>query len=130
MFKKPILLFVLVVTALLLTTPTRGQETAILTGTVFDPTGASVPNAQLTLTNVATGQRRTTNSNATGLYSFSDVGVGEYNLTASSTGFKRYVRTGIIVNVAQTLKVDFSLSVGSADREVSVQADALSLQTE
>ena len=130
MYKKPIRLFVLVVLALLLTTCTYAQENATVTGTVFDPTGAAVPNVQLTLTNVATGQTRTTNSNAIGLYSFANVGVGEFNLSAAATGFQRYVKSGIVVNVAQTLKEDATLAVGSATLEVSVQADALNLQTE
>jgi len=130
MYKKPIRLFVLVIMALLLTTLTYAQENATVTGTVFDSTGAAVPDAQLTLTNVATGQARTTSSNAAGLYSFSNVGVGSFNLTAVSKGFQRYVKSGISVNVAQTLKEDISLTVGSANIEVSVQADALNLQTE
>src|ERR1035437_2949631 len=130
MYKKPIRLFVLFAVALLLTTCTHAQENATLTGTVFDPTGAAVPNAQLTLTNVATGQARTANSNDTGLYSFTNLGVGEFNLNVSVTGFVKYIKNGIVVNVASTLKADVTLTVGSANTEVSVQADALNLQTE
>ena len=130
MYKKPIRLFVLFAVALLLTTCTHAQENATLTGTVFDPTGAAVPNAQLTLTNVATGQARTANSNDTGLYSFTNLGVGEFNLSVSVTGFVKYIKNGIVVNVASTLKADVTLTIGSMNTEVSVQADALNLQTE
>lgn len=127
---KSIRMFALFLMALLLTTLTYAQENATVTGTVFDSTGAAVPDAQLTLTNIATGQTRTTNSNSAGLYSFNNVGVGETSLTAVAKGFQRYVKNGISVNVAQTLKADVSLTVGSANIEVSVQADALALQTE
>ena len=84
---KPIRMFALFLMALLLTTLTYAQENATVTGTVFDSTGAAVPDAQLTLTNVATGQTRTTNSNSAGLYSFNNVGVGETSLTAVAKGF-------------------------------------------
>ncbi len=130
MYKKSIRLFALVAVVIMLTTCSHAQENATVTGTVFDPSGAAVPNAQLTLTNVATGQTRTVNSNDTGLYSFSNVGVGEFNLSAATPGFQRYVKSGILVNVAQTLKEDLTLTVGSATAEVSVRANALSLQTE
>lgn len=130
MYKKPFLRFVSVAVALLLTTCIHAQENATVTGTVFDPSGAAVPSAQLTLANIATGQTRTTNSNDAGLYSFSNVGVGEFTLTVVATGFQRYIKSGIMVNVAQTLKADINLAVGSANLEVSVHADALNLQTE
>src|SRR5438874_5873180 len=120
----------MVAVALLLTTSVLGQENATLTGTVYDPSGAAVPNAEIAITNTATGQTRTTASNDVGLFSFANVGVGQYNLTATATGFQKYVKTGIVVNVAQTLRSDVNLAVGAASAEVSVQAEALQLQSE
>jgi hypothetical protein len=58
------------------------------------------------------------------------VGVGTYTLTASITGFQKYTKKGIVVNVAQTQESTINLSVGSTQESVTVEADALQLQSE
>ena len=107
-----------------------GQENATITGSVLDPTGAVIPNVAITLTNVATGQVRETTSNSSGIYTFSNVGVGNFNLDATAPGFEKFSRTGIVVNTAQTLKEDVNLTVGNAAQTVTVQANALQVQSE
>ena len=106
------------------------QENATITGAVLDPTGAVVPNVAITLTNVATGQERETSSNNSGIYVFANVGVGHFNLDATAPGFQKFSRTNIDVNTDQTLKEDVSLTVGNAAQTVTVQADALQVQSE
>ena len=106
------------------------QENATITGSVVDPTGAVIPNVAITLTNVATGQVRETASNNSGIYVFSNVGVGHFNLDATAPGFQKFSRTNIDVNTDQTLKEDVSLTVGNAAQTVTVQADALQVQSE
>src|SRR5580698_5689216 len=106
------------------------QDNATVTGSVADASGAVVPNATVDLTNNATGQVRETVSNSVGQYSVANVGIGTYTLTATAGGFEKFTRTGIIVNVAQTLEENIRLAVGSAAQTVSVQADALQVQTE
>src|SRR5580658_1133041 len=106
------------------------QDNATVTGSVADASGAVVPNATVDLTNNATGQVRETVSNSVGEYSIANVGIGTYTLTATAGGFEKFTRTGIIVNVAQTLEENIRLAVGSAAQTVSVQADALQVQTE
>jgi Carboxypeptidase regulatory-like domain len=106
------------------------QENATITGTVVDPTGAVVPNAAINLTNVATGQVRQAASNNSGIYIFANVGVGHFNLEATAPGFEKFSRTDIVVNTDQTLKEDVSLTVGNAAQTVTVQADALQVQSE
>ena len=106
------------------------QENAAITGTVTDSSGAVVPNVTITLTNQATGQVKTAASTTSGSYFFANLGVGQYTLAASASGFQKYSRTDISVNVAQTLKEDVSLSVGSEGQTVTVQADALQVQSE
>lgn len=106
------------------------QDNATITGTVADSTGAVIPNAALTLTNPATGQTRQTVSNGAGLYRFANLGVGTYTLAATAQGFQKFTRTGIVVNVAQTVEADASLTIGSAAQTVTVAADALQVQTE
>jgi hypothetical protein len=107
-----------------------GQDNATVTGTVLDSSGAAVPNATLTLSNPSTGQARASASNGAGIYRFANVGVGTYTLTAVATGFEKFTRAGIVVNVAQTVEADVTLSVGSEAQTITVAADALQVQTE
>ncbi|MGA8043946.1 MAG: TonB-dependent receptor [Terracidiphilus sp.] len=106
------------------------QENATITGTVTDTTGAVVPNAALTLTNPATGQTRTGLSNEVGAYRFANLAIGSYTLKVTAAGFQTTTRTGIVVNVAQTVTADVSLTVGSQAQTVTVAADALQVQSE
>ena len=106
------------------------QDNAAITGNVLDPSGAAVTNASIQITNVATGQTRQVTSNSAGVYLFPNVGVGTYTLTASASGFQEFRRTGIVVNVAQTLKEDVSFAIGSAEQSVTVEAQSLQVQSE
>jgi len=106
-----------------------GQDNAIISGTVQDSTGAVVPNARISLTNPATGQIRQSVSNSAGAYSFPNVGVGIYTLSATATGFEKYTKTDIVVNVAQTLAEPITLAVGSQTETVTVAAEALQVQS-
>ncbi len=125
------LLWLAVVAMFLLIVPQlRAQDNATITGTVADSSGAVVPNAALTLTNPANGQERETVSNSAGSYRFANVGIGTYTLAATAQGFQKYTKTGIVVNVAQTVVADATLTVGSAAQTVTVAADALQVQTE
>jgi len=106
------------------------QDNATITGTVLDPSGAAVANVSISITNTATGQVRDTVSNSAGDYRFANVGVGQYTLSATIAGFQKYSKTGIVVNVAQTLEANISLKVGNTQESVTVEADALQLQSE
>jgi hypothetical protein len=117
--------------ALFLATPGAwGQDNATITGTITDASGAVIPNASVTLTNPATGQTRETVSNSAGAYRFANVGVGTYSLNVTAQGFQKYTKTGVVVNVAQTVEADAALAVGSQAQTVTVAADALQVQTE
>lgn len=107
-----------------------GQDNAAITGNVLDPSGAAVANASIQITNVATGQTRQVTSNSSGVYVFPNVGVGTYTLNASASGFQEFRRTGIVVNVAQTLKSDVLFAIGSAQQTVTVEAQSLQVQSE
>src|ERR1700738_106181 len=130
MYKAIIRLLALTALVLLLAPVAPAQENATINGTVSDPTGAVVPNVRITLTNPETGQVRTATTNDAGLYLFANVGVGHFNLGASVTGFQRYLKNDIVVNVAQTLREDITLSIGSETQEVTIEANALQVQTE
>jgi hypothetical protein len=119
------------IAALLAFTPaTWAQENATVTGTVSDSSGAVVPNATVNLTNPATGQTRSVTSNDVGAYRFANVGIGTYNLVVTATGFAKFERTGIVVNVAQTVEANATLNVGAQAATVTVAAQALQVQTE
>ncbi|WP_446742678.1 carboxypeptidase regulatory-like domain-containing protein [Silvibacterium acidisoli] len=114
----------------ILALPARAQDNATITGTVLDTSGAVVTNASIVLSNVSTGQTRETVSNSVGIYVFANVGVGRYNLTTVAPGFEKFTATGITVNVGQALKEDVNLQVGGAGQTVTVQANALQVQSE
>ena len=112
-------------------TATAGaQDNASITGTVSDPSGAAVVNASITITNVATGQVRHTVSNSSGDFLLANLGAGQYNLEAAAPGFQKFTRTGIRVDVARTLEENVSFQVGNTQQSVTVEADAIQVQSE
>ena len=130
MHRSRFALTVMLSMALLLVPCAWAQENATIVGTVVDASNAVVPNAEITLTNTATSQVRTATSNTSGIYLFANVGVGQFTLSATAKGFQKYTKTDIVVNTAQTLKEDITLTVGSEAQTVTVEADALQLQSE
>jgi Carboxypeptidase regulatory-like domain len=104
--------------------------TALLNGTIFDPAGAVVPNAQIILTHVDTSTAMETASGAEGLYSFPQLQVGDYELRVSAPGFRDYVQTGISLNLGDKVRVDVKLELGTAQQVVEVHADASLLNFE
>src|SRR5439155_1742463 len=106
------------------------SDRGTVTGTVSDATKAVIPGASVIATNGDTGAKFETISTETGNYTLSQVPPGTYSLSVELPGFKKYVRQGINVLVAQTLRIDVSLEVGAATDEVTVSADAPLLRTE
>jgi len=106
-----------------------GQDNATITGTVADSSGALITNAALSLTDSSTGLVRTAVSNAAGSYRFANIALGTYSLAVTGQGFEKYTKTGIVVNIAQTVEVNVRLSVGSTTENVTVAADALQVQS-
>jgi hypothetical protein len=113
---------------LLLTSFTLGQVTGgAVTGTVLDATGAVVPNATVTLKSKTTGQELTTQTTGSGSYSYPNVAVGDYTITAVSTGFQT-VNQDLRVSLNQTTSVDVTLQAGSIAAEtveVTAASEAL-----
>jgi Carboxypeptidase regulatory-like domain len=130
MHRSRFALIVMFGVALLVMPRAWSQENATITGTVTDSTGAVIPNVEITLTNPATGQTKKATTNTSGTYLFPSLGVGHYTLSAVAPGFHKYIVTDIVVNVAQSLKEDVTLTVGSEGQTVTVEADALQVQTE
>lgn len=105
-------------------------DTASLSGTVQDPTGAAVPNAALTLTNNATQGQRTASSNAEGRYQFNLLPPGIYQLKVNATGFKAFTDNEVRLPVAQSVLLNPALAVGAASEMVEVTGVASLLNTE
>src|SRR5580704_552216 len=94
-------------------------------GSVLDPAGATVPKAKVTITNTDRHQVvRTVETNDSGVYSAPFLPVGNYAVKVGATGFKTDERTGIVLNVDDVLKINFSMVVGQVTDTVEVKASA------
>ena len=101
-----------------------------IVGDVKDSSGAAITEAKITLTNTGTGERRTADSDASGGYRFVNLVPGSYRIEIEKTGFKRYTRDQIPVEVEAAARIDASLEVGDVSQAVEVTASAPLLQTE
>jgi hypothetical protein len=106
------------------------QTNSSVTGIVTDQMGAAISGAVITLTDEATGTSHTTTSGSTGLYSFAELNPSSYDLKVTAKGFEGFVQKGITVNISGTFRVDAKLTVGASSETVTVQADALAVQTD
>jgi hypothetical protein len=106
------------------------QTSGDIHGTVVDPSGAAVPNSALTLTDQATGAERKATSNAQGDFTFLQVPVGTYTITATKEGFKTVSQKGVEVHVATVTTTSVRLEVGAASETVNVEAEGINLNTE
>jgi hypothetical protein len=106
------------------------QSAGRLTGTVTDPAGSVVSNAPVVLTEGSTQTKYNTVTNAQGIYAFTEVAPGAYNLSIAAPSFKQYSQNGITVVVGQTFTVNATLAAGAASETVNVNADASQLQSE
>jgi len=106
-----------------------GQEATIV-GTVSDPSGSVVPNVTITMTNTSTGQTRRLVSNEAGQYVAPGLDVGTYDVKAEASGFKTAERKNIILNVNDRTRVDFVMEVGSVQESVTVEANAVAVQSD
>ena len=107
-------------------TPTTGA----LSGVVSDPSGAIIVGATVTATNTGTGATRTTTTTATGLYQFSLLPPGDYNVKFEAPGFQTSEVPSITVNVTETPVLNHSMAVGSQTQQVTVESTAETIQTE
>jgi Carboxypeptidase regulatory-like domain/TonB-dependent Receptor Plug Domain len=110
----------------------HAQTTTIgaIVGNVTDPSGALLPNVQITVTNQGTHQAATTTTTNKGFYSVEDLPDGDYTVAASSAGFRQYIVTDLHLDPGQRRGQDIKLTVGSVDTKVDVRADTIGVQTE
>ena len=98
-----------------------GQDSASITGTVTDQSGAAVPNAQVTVSSPERGIVRPTTTNSSGDYLVAGLPSGSINVSVVAQGFKKYEVKGVILQVGQKARADIALLVGAIKEEVTVE---------
>jgi Carboxypeptidase regulatory-like domain/TonB-dependent Receptor Plug Domain/TonB dependent receptor len=116
------------VLGVLIALPLLGQQ-AQLSGFVEDPSGGRIEKASVRVVSEDTDTQRTTESNGSGFYSVPDLPPGHYRVEVGAEGFRKLNRTGIVLEVAQTARVDFRLEVSGTTATVNVTADASPINT-
>jgi hypothetical protein len=127
---KFICVLILSLIGLVDSTPLSAQyDSAQISGTIHDQTGAVIASATVQILNRDTGLVRQTVTNSTGLSILSHIPPGVYTITASSKGFSSASQAGVQLDVSQSATFDFSLKPGSSTETVSVSAQAVTLDT-
>src|SRR5437762_7071408 len=121
-----IALFILVVSASLF-----AQDTASITGTVTDPSGAAVKGAQVRVSSLDRGIDHTVPTNDSGDYLVAGLPPGPVDVAVAAQGFKKFEAKGVILRVGQKARTDIALQVGATSTEVTVQgADVAQVETQ
>src|SRR5438270_10005203 len=98
-----------------------GQDTGQLTGTVHDPSGAAIPNAQVVVSNASQGINRPTTTNASGDWLVGGLPGGTYDVAIAAPGFKKYQTRGVVLRVGQKSRADANMQVGATATEITVE---------
>ncbi len=111
--------------------PAWSQEvTAVIVGTVTDPSGAPLKDADVTATDTERGTVLSTKTNDAGAYNITRVPVGSYTVKISAPGFQTAVHTGIVLVLNQTARIDMQMKMGQVSETVEVTGSAPILQTD
>src|SRR5580692_5913355 len=109
--------------------PLRAQVAGgTLSGTITDPSGAAVANAQVVIKNSATGVARSVTTNTDGYYSAANLLPGEYEVAVSATGFNTEIKKGITINVGSQPVFNLALQIGTVSNSVEVSTEAPTVQ--
>src|SRR5262249_903032 len=99
------------------------METATLSGTVMDLSGAVVADGQVQVTNSDTNLTVSTSTSKSGIYVIPSLKPGRYRIAVTKMGFKQVVVTDVILNVQDVVSRNFNLQVGAASESITVTAD-------
>ena len=102
---------------------------AAITGVVTDTQGALIPGATVVLRSADTQVATNTSTNSSGLFTARALPIGRYTLTVEQSGFKRYVREGLVLTTGQSLELNLQLEIGQSTETINVNARASSLDT-
>jgi outer membrane receptor protein involved in Fe transport len=101
--------------------------TGSVNGTVTDPTGAVIPNAKVTATNVDTGIETPSTTNVDGIYNIPFLQIGNYKVTVDVSGFATAVYGPFVLETAQIAKIDVKMGLSSAQQKISVESEIVPL---
>jgi len=104
--------------------------TGSITGYITDPSGAAIPNAKVTATDVHTNVATVRTTDATGLYLITNLIPGTYTINVESQGFKTFSQAGIELAVGHTVRTDVKLELGEVSQRITVEASSAILETE
>ena len=104
--------------------------TGTISGVVTDPNAATVPGASVRARNEATGDTRQVSTGADGLFVFSQLPPGGYEVSVEVKGFRKSVQTGAALRVNQTLEMNFAMQLGEVSQTVEVAAAVTLLDTQ
>src|SRR5690349_24971999 len=102
----------------------QSSTTGNITGTVRDPQGATVPEAEVTITEEKTGATRTLTATEDGFYNATSLPAGNYSVSTAPSGFKKSITTGVELHVNENKTVNLDLQVGAVTETVSVTSEA------
>jgi hypothetical protein len=105
-------------------------RSATITGTVRDATQAVIPDADVVITQQETGIAATIKTTAAGIYTAPYLAAGTYTVSVKVPGFAPYKRTGVILAVNQTVRIDVDLKIGTIEQTIEVSAQAVQIQTD
>src|SRR5579884_3776268 len=105
------------------------QATGRIGGTVVDPSGANIPGASVTCTNLDTGLTRTVETNGAGVFEFPDLPIGRYRLETSKQGFESQRTNEIPLVTGQVIDMKITMQLGSINQTVQVTAEAPLIQS-
>src|SRR5688500_11243623 len=100
------------------------RDLGTITGSILDPQGAAIANAQITITEVATGQSYSVVSGSSGEYARPLLKPGTYTVTAEAAGFRRAAQQNVEVHAGERLGVSLTLSVGDITQSIEVTTQA------
>jgi len=129
MRRQVLALFGLLIVALSVSGAFGQSNTGTVSGAVTDPSHAIIPGAEIRITNEGTGGIKTTVSNDGGVYSFTFLAPGSYDIVVNAKGFQPLERKGVTVLAGQTVNLDFQLTVGAVTQAVTVSGQAPLLNT-
>src|SRR5579871_6718733 len=111
------------------TVRSQSLDTALLRGTVSDSSGAVIPGATVTMTNIATGVSEKRPTDEAGRYLFSSLKAAPYTARVEAKGFKTLIRDNVVLRVGQQTDLDLKLEIGEISQRVEVTAEAPLLNT-
>jgi len=123
-------LWVVVVSLLLAADLASAQTFGQITGRVVDASGGVLPGASVTVTNPQTGVAATEPANTAGVYVFPNLLPGTYNVKVELQGFQSAVRNSVELQTQQTVRLDFSLAIGTIAETVEIVGSAPMINTE